>query len=354
MDLFISIIEAQYVIFFLVGFAMFAGGIAIIMYEVKLKNRATKISGHISGVAKKNGSYYSLFTFTTPQGEQKEFTSRVGSGAMPRQEKIGNPVTILYVEGETPKINGKVMYIVGTILTIMGIIFAGIYIVNFEFNWMAVLFSFGIVIFVGIKILKTFSKIQSIKNADTFSGAISNVIHESKKSIREKEHGKADNYEKLDIAKIKQEKKKQEIPSWVNSVVFIISISLLIGAYYTYTNQKEFLATATYAEGTVIDFRESESTSDGHTSYTYAPIIKFNVNNTPITFIDSMGSSDPSEQVGDKVDVLYNPNDYDDAQMDKGWLNWILPLILFGFGILTLYSFVYSSIKKAKSKTKNN
>lgn len=358
MDLVFDIIAAQYVVFFLVGFAMFVGGIIIIIYEVKLKNRSMKIQGYISGVAKstskgsKKGQayYYKLVKFTDPNGEEQEFKGRVGSGAMPDPKHINTPVTVLYVEGETPKIDGKAMYILGGILMVMGVIFAGVYIVNFEFNWMAVLFSIGIVAYGVAKILQKISKIKSIKNADSLSSAISTAIKESKKSIKEKEYEKLGDYEVLDKSKAITEKRKKQTPAWVSVPLFFLSIGLLIGAYYSYQSQSEFFSTAYHAQGTVTGFKESSSTSDGSTTYTYAPIIKFKVDNKTIKFTDNMGSSHPSEKRGDIVDVYYNPNDPNDAQMDKGWLNWILPIILLVLGVLIFYSSTRVYVNRNKYK----
>jgi uncharacterized membrane protein HdeD (DUF308 family) len=363
-DLLFDIFEAQYVIFFLVGFAMLVAGVAIIIYEYRIKTSSIKIKGHVSGVAKeekkrkKNSTtfYYLLYKFIAPNGKEQEFRGRIGSNAIPKPEKVGQPVTILYTEGKTPKVNGKGMYILGAVLIAMGLLFSGIYVVNFEFNWIAAVVAIAVILFAAVKILTFAAKVPTIKNASSFSEAIQVAVAENKKFMAKTEGKRTTGYSKLDASQaytkmdkteVEKAKKKQSVPGWVAIPVGLIAIGLLIGSYYTYKNQSEFLATAILTEGKVIDFKESYDSESG---YTYAPIIRFTVGTQSITFTDNMGSSNPSEKRGDKVPVFYNPNDYNDAQMDKGWLNWLLPIILCIIGVVLLYStsYIYRNRRKKK------
>lgn len=360
MDILFDIFMAPYVMFFIVGVILVAAGVAMIVYEIRVTKRATKITGTFSGVAKEERSrgknkgsayYYPLISFIDPHGKQIEFKGRIGSSALPSPEKIGTPVTVLYTEGEKPKIKGKGMYVFGIILTIMGFIFGGVYIANFDFNWASALFCVGVLGFIIFKVLQAFSKIDSVRNANSLRGAIDALIAEKNKFTTENAIQKyikveEPDYIKLSKTGVQKAAAKQTVPLWLTLIFAAASIGLLVGAVISFQNQSEFLATAHLTDGQVIDFKESYD-SENH-SYTYSPIIRFSVQGQSIQFTDNMGSSHPSEQVGDTVPVLYNPMDYNNAQMDKGVLNWVLPSILGLMGIF--FSFGTYQMFKARKK----
>lgn len=63
----------------------------------------------------------------------------------------------------------------------------------------------------------------------------------------------------------------------------------------------------------VINIEKSESTDeDGFTSYTYTPIVEYTVGDKTVAKSSGKGASAPEYQIGDKIDLLYNPNNVEE------------------------------------------
>ena len=77
--------------------------------------------------------------------------------------------------------------------------------------------------------------------------------------------------------------------------------------------------------------RLKEEHNSGH--YDYHPIVRFRAaNNVTVQFKDEIGSNPPSHRVGDKVTVLYLPDNLSTAIIDRGvFWNWAIPAIVFLF-----------------------
>lgn len=82
--------------------------------------------------------------------------------------------------------------------------------------------------------------------------------------------------------------------------------------------------TGVVTEGTVIGL--DESNSDGSTAYD--PIVEFSVDGQTYTFESGNASSPPAYDVGERVEVLYDPNDPNTAQINKISERWLMPVIL--------------------------
>lgn len=80
----------------------------------------------------------------------------------------------------------------------------------------------------------------------------------------------------------------------------------------------------------MVDFEESYS--DG--SYTYYPIVEYGLPNSfeVYQFKHHTGSNPPSFQIGEEVEVLYNPDDFTDAIIDQGLFNYFWPALIIFFG----------------------
>jgi hypothetical protein len=106
-------------------------------------------------------------------------------------------------------------------------------------------------------------------------------------------------------------------------------VAVAIGAVWTFTTAR-FVSGAERTGGTVIDLSRSE---DSEGSVTYSPIVRFKVEGRTIQFTASSSSSSPPS-VGERVEVLYDPDDPHDARL-SGFLDlWGGPMIVGGLGIV--------------------
>lgn len=116
----------------------------------------------------------------------------------------------------------------------------------------------------------------------------------------------------------------------ISKYVFtIVGVGLLIGALFLYQSASAFLAKATTADGTVVDLVRSRSSD----SITYRPVVQFmNQKGEKIEFISSSGSNPPSYSKGEKVEVLYLPDEPQKAKINGFFSLWGAPVILGGLG----------------------
>jgi len=97
----------------------------------------------------------------------------------------------------------------------------------------------------------------------------------------------------------------------------------LWGVYAASTAYK-LETTGVVTEGIVTGL--DESNTDG--SSTYSPIVEFTVNGQTYTFESGNASSPPAYQVGETVNVRYDPADPNTAQIDKLTERWLMPVLL--------------------------
>ena len=69
-----------------------------------------------------------------------------------------------------------------------------------------------------------------------------------------------------------------------------------------------------------------ESNTDG--SSTYSPVVEFTANGQTYTFESDNASSPPAYQIGETVNVRYDPADPNTAQIDKLTERWLMPVLL--------------------------
>jgi hypothetical protein len=90
------------------------------------------------------------------------------------------------------------------------------------------------------------------------------------------------------------------------------------------------MAGAEHATGTVIDLSE-DSTSDGTVYY---PVVRFTTaEGRTVEFRSSTGSSSPPD-VGDRVEVLYDSDDPQDAKLSSFFDLWLWTIALGGLGFM--------------------
>lgn len=118
-------------------------------------------------------------------------------------------------------------------------------------------------------------------------------------------------------------------------LALLLGLAMLAGAGYAASRTAAFLRIAASADGTVVALDESVSTdSDGRRSRTYRPVVEFAPASGAVrTFTSRTGSSPPAYDVGERVTVLYDPQDPDDARLKGTFSLWGLAIILGGIGV---------------------
>lgn len=114
----------------------------------------------------------------------------------------------------------------------------------------------------------------------------------------------------------------------------IVGFLLFSMAVIMYIRIRLFINTAQEVKGTVVEMvyrRKSTKRSGGG----YLPVYQFRtVDGKKITAKDSLSRNPPQFQVGQEIDVLYNPENPHHARINK-WVNlYFLPALLGGIGLL--------------------
>lgn len=99
----------------------------------------------------------------------------------------------------------------------------------------------------------------------------------------------------------------------------------LWGVYALFTAYK-LETSGNTTTGTVIELEESSSNEGG--CCVYSPVIEFQANGQTYTFEGDNASYPPAYQVGETVQVIYDPGDLNTAQINKWSERWLFPIII--------------------------
>jgi len=110
-----------------------------------------------------------------------------------------------------------------------------------------------------------------------------------------------------------------------------IGLILLAFAGVSYMREADFLGRAESASGQVVDFNLSSSTEGGSS---YCPVIDFTTKDgQPVKYFANVCSSPPSYDIGEEVQVLYDPEDPKKVQMDGFWSKYVGTFVLSCIGL---------------------
>ena len=92
-----------------------------------------------------------------------------------------------------------------------------------------------------------------------------------------------------------------------------------------------FLSSTEIATGTVVDFNLSSSDDGGSA---YCPVIDFTTNaGEPVKYYANVCSSPPSYEIGEQVEVLYDPQNIKRVQLKNFWAQYTGVIVLSCIGL---------------------
>ena len=138
--------------------------------------------------------------------------------------------------------------------------------------------------------------------------------------------------------------------SIIKYVFSLIGIGMLIGTFFWHQNVTSFIAESETAQGKVTELVRSRSGD----STTYKPVVQFYTKNGElIEFMSSAGSSPPSYDEGEKVEVFYLPENPQNAKINGFFSIWGGPLIvgvLGGIFFLVGIGMVFATANKSRKE----
>lgn len=112
---------------------------------------------------------------------------------------------------------------------------------------------------------------------------------------------------------------------------------IAIGLYEAIQTRQEISTYQTTA-GTIVDNTYQSTSENGGAYY---PIIEFKPLDGPTTrFTDGIGSLPPDYEVGETIEILYNPQDVRQARINSWKRLWFAPTLLIAIGLLPITFFL--------------
>jgi hypothetical protein len=99
----------------------------------------------------------------------------------------------------------------------------------------------------------------------------------------------------------------------------------LWGAYAAYIGW-QLQTNGVTTPGVVVRLNEQSDAEGG--CCTYVPVVDFKVNDQVYTFEGDNASDPPAYQVGEQVNVRYDPTNPNTAQIDSFFERWIFPILI--------------------------
>ncbi len=132
---------------------------------------------------------------------------------------------------------------------------------------------------------------------------------------------------------------------WFGCAGVIIGLFLSVMAFFVYSSDENFVKIAKHAPGTVVNLVETINNNNNNSStstptISYFPVVSFKVNEHDYTFTSNSGSNPPQYQQGQSVDVMYDPQNPLNADINSGSTQWfgviifaVLGVSFAGFGV---------------------
>lgn len=112
----------------------------------------------------------------------------------------------------------------------------------------------------------------------------------------------------------------------------------MAGSVHTYWQQAAFVQASQRTAGVVVknQWRESRTHGADETPGGWAPIVRYeDARGIPTTFTSAVSSyPSPAYAIGTEVEVLYDVNDPDSAEISDFLTLWLVPLVLLGLGVV--------------------
>jgi hypothetical protein len=299
---------------------------------------AARAMGTVIGVIDRGGMYTPVYRYTLPDGQTHEAKSDTSSG-WARGKETGRVVSLMisaHNPTEAREANNYLFDAIGILLIAPGVWLGYTALTAYPVTWMTWIMAVVMVVYLAERGRRVFlPKGQRLSIADW-----------------KKQHG-LDEVSTIDPADIKPIEKIIATPEmrekgqvqWRNNkraapLVGIFAVALLAGGIYQAGDLARLELSGLRAQGEV-ERLVGESSSRG--SYSYHAIVRYRTEkNIRIDFKDNVGSNPPSYRPGDRVTVLYLPdNPRGKAIIDRGvFWNWAIPGMLFVVAAFLAWLFV--------------
>lgn len=337
------------IVIFIAGLALILIGAMLLFAETAIRRESQKVIGEVVGFTSrlnthKHGStisYQAVARFRHLDGQMYYAVSLNGSSTPLNQMGDEIPVYVRKSDMSFAAVESTLNYYLAGFLAVLGSFFVIIFLTTFQANLILAIPSTIILLIIVARARGAVKKNPLV------------IFQWFKNKMKSKSNFAYSEADKDQIPWVSESDLEKAIQKAKRNAMIAVPILLLIGgvslAYgmKLYKEKKQFLEIATHVEGTVIEIVSSKSSR----KRTHAPIVEFAVPNSSEVqkFKDWYSTSQNTYNVGDKVDVVFDPSNPSRAEISSGLRNYSFSFILIGVGALFLFSAWYAH-KSAQPK----
>jgi hypothetical protein len=325
-------IQAYNQVGFFIGALIFLGFGGFILGDAFYwRIHALRASGTIIGVIANNGVYVPVYRYALQDGQTHLAKSNTGSSSV--QDKKTGRIVPLMISAHNPtkaqEANSYLFDIIGIVFFVPGLWLAYTALTAYPITRMTWIMAVAMLVYLaerGYRIL--------IPKGQRLSVAEWRKQHHVDETT-------------IDLAEVKpienivsapdvQQARQKQLQNNKKVAPFLAVFAVILVAVGIYQSKKiaRLEVSGLRAPGQVVSLKDEYSSGGGGGHYSYYAIVRFSTDkNVTLEFKDNVGSNPPSHRPGDKVTVLYLPdNPQREAIIDRGiWWNWAIPGIVFLF-----------------------
>lgn len=307
-------------------------GALISLYPVYVRYGARRYRGAVFGLRQDGNVLWPVIAYTDEDGQRHEALANSGSSQIAAVP--GMPANIVVKPGRPDRCASAGfgwVELAGVAFLIPGILLARSGLKDFPVNWLSIPLTLGFVGYIGTRIFRRLHPLlAAMKGADW--------REENEEAARKRAQWPLLPASEI-AARVKtQDRHTRRALPWL----FVIGLALMVGGAWWEQHRAIFMATAAVADGRVIG--GDWSGGSGSSRPTFHAVVQFSdANGRSVTYRDEIGTNPPSFRIGETVRIYYDPERPESALIDRGFWNWVLPMLvaLGGFlallGGLTLY-----------------
>jgi hypothetical protein len=332
-DALFDVLSAWYALLYIIAGASLSGfGLLVAGYTFYVRATERAYTGQIVSMRTEGpgkNMYWPVVAYTDGQGQRHEALANSGSSLIGGNVP-GRKVTVFAAPSAPDALmiarDLWILLALGLFLLAVGSPFIAVGFEMLHFNFRTALVALALAGYVGFKLFRLVHPFLDARKAGGWTAARDAFM------ARAAQRQAMQPVSAAEIAALGATQSKQFAAAL--PLLVIVGAALLIGGGFWYERQSAFLSTAIAADGVVL---RNEASDDSDGKITYHAVVSFtDSTERRVTFHDGVGTSPPSFSTGDKVRVLYLRQDASRAEIDRGMWNWLVPLLIAGFGGLLL------------------
>ncbi len=331
-DLIFSGLQAYNQVGMFIG-ALFCLGIGglLLGYSLYWRVHAMRVSGTIIGVLSENSSWFPVYRYQSPDGDWHEAKSDSGSSSS-RGKETGRVVPLMisaHNPCEAREAGDYLFDIFGFAFLIPGLWLGYTTLTAYPLTRMTWIMAAAFTVYAAERLRRI-----AIPKGERLSVAEWRKLHN---------RGEAG---AIDLDKVKPieallppsaQAPQRQNAKFAAPLLGLFAIILLAVGVYQGNRVLRFETSGKRAQGEVVRL-VAQSSSGNSGGYTYYPVIRFRTaDNLTVEFKDDVGTNPPTRRAGDKATVLYLAANPAQAMIDRGFLNWAIPVLLFAAGAFLVW-----------------